>query len=828
MKARALVKPNLTPMKETPPKLPDGSVAPIITDGSYPHVAAINGELWDTYTPYQLAIVVANDNGNEIVYTPTEYRFTLPIPPQELTLEMPVPTNIQATLDGIAMQHGGAPFRLISLQGTTGITPLRHRVDALAQRGVVESILGNNVTRIFDRTAIAAGGVVSGINKVFTGGNVHTGLALDNNDPNKLQASGTGYYQMRMMEQFLESYVAMKVSKQEGIGATRTDGAIGGIDLTDLNPRMLRLAFCMWKDESVYLVEPLAFSKRRSSANPMEYMFTLQLKAWKRVKLNASGDSQNAFSFVGRTPSELTKLLARMAGVRETLEAGSDMLRAAISDPASSLAEVTRETNLFLSDLSGGNPNLSMYPQDIVDAAWESIQKNWTSVREKFLSIVSPGFDLAMRHSQSLGRANSDATLRTEFAKKVAPIMRFGEVPIPAAIQRKAAAERARVLNLGRADFERSRDIVLKAAADFADRIGAGDAAYAAAFGRSAPTMTRTPTDSELDLLYALNEISAVMDHLATSSSVDPKVPTSLEYVAGLAQRSGIAFKIPQSKFAVPFPYGSTLEQLALQYLGDANRWHEIATLNGLRAPYIDEIGFSLPLIANGYGNVIIVSDASNLFQGQTIWLVGNGIRREKRHIVKIVSVQPTQHLLTLDGDADLDRFTVAGAGALETFLPATVNSQQIIYIPSENAAAEDPKTKAVPGVDVFDPLLQISGVDLLLTPDGDLAITPDGDCRLAYGLTNIVQTVRLLLSTPHGSLLQHPEFGLLLPVGESTADIDANDIVDRIKDAFKKDPTFSGVRSVVVQKIGAVLQLTVDVGVAGTSQFVPITVSLS
>ena len=56
-----------------------------------------------------------------------------------------------------------------------------------------------------------------------------------------------------------------------------------------------------------------------------------------------------------------------------------------------------------------------------------------------------------------------------------------------------------------------------------------------------------------------------------------------IEAVAGLARASGIAFTVPTSKFAVPFPYGMTLEMLAAQYLGSRDRWMEIAALNGLR-----------------------------------------------------------------------------------------------------------------------------------------------------------------------------------------------------------------------------------------------------
>jgi hypothetical protein len=72
-----------------------------------------------------------------------------------------------------------------------------------------------------------------------------------------------------------------------------------------------------------------------------------------------------------------------------------------------------------------------------------------------------------------------------------------------------------------------------------------------------------------------------------------------------------------------------------------------------------------------------------------------------------------------------------------------------MLYIPSDAPPAEDDlQLKSIPGLDVYDQLLNVGGVDLLLTQTGDLAITPDGDCRLAVGLQNIVQTARIRLAS--------------------------------------------------------------------------------
>jgi hypothetical protein len=326
-----------------------------------------------------------------------------------------------------------------------------------------------------------------------------------------------------------------------------------------------------------------------------------------------------------------------------------------------------------------------------------------------------------------------------------------------------------------------------------------------------------------------MQQVVTEMNRLVATNNNDPQSKIkSIELMAGLATRSGIAFQIPRSKFPVPFPYGSTLEMVAQQHLGDSNRWFELAALNGYQSPFVDEEGFSLPLLVNGAGNMVIVANASNLYVNQTVWIQADSEFRTKRHITKINSISATQNYITLDGDANLDKYKTLANATLHAFLPNTVNSQMMIYIPSDQVPREsDFRTGAIPGLNEFDSLIEVGGIDLLLTQKNELIIDKTGDTKWAVGLNNVIQNVRLAFSIRKGTLLQHPGFGFPLQVGSSIADFSASDVVRSLQQMFSNNPTFSGISAAQVNLIGGVTRVGVALALSNTGMVIPVSVDL-
>lgn len=760
-------------------------------------------ENWNQYFPYQLKIVVAGkDSGEGGNYLTTQWNYTLPISPQELTVDMPIATTVTPTLNGIVEQHGGVPFRNINIQSTTGVTPVKNRGNTIQEgplayiKQVANNVAGSTVQNVEGIASLSA----SLLGKNWDT-NVNKGLSKFGVSDDYIPSTSTGFFQYMLLEQFIENYHNMK---QKG---DKVDTNIGMVDAKDL-----RLAFCIWKENAVYLVSGVQLTRRRSANNPMEYNYSLQLKAWARVSLNVLNPTAYQYQLAARDPTIVADIFNRFRAAREIISTSHNLIDSILKETAALVNEGLRQTELALEDMAGIAPTFKNFPDYIKQAGLQSILDNWETIKNQGSQIWT---DLI-----NIGKEDQEALLTT-----------LGDMPVdlpPAGTHTKQQikAEMDLATSMGRMDYQNIQATLIDAANQFADVIGAGDLDYHTIYDIPILSMkTRTPSDQERQALFAMAETIQVMDYLAASSLIGPQPISSLDYVAGLAEQAGTAFKKPNSKFAVPFPYGVTLEQLALRYLGDANRWLEIAVLNGLKEPYIDEEGFRVNLLVNGDRNQILVPKDNRFFIGQMIWITARYVR-EHRRIINIQQVN-SQYLITVDGDQDLDQFTVLQEAHVEAFLPNTVNSQKTIFIPSNKPSTLDPESKQIPGVDEFDPLLEVSGTDLLLTDSYDLAITDNGDCKLAYGLANIIQSVKISLSTTRGSLLQHPTFGFSVPSGASLADIDVNTVLTAIKDTFKQDPTFVSVKATTLKLNGNTLTIALMIEVVGVDKYIPVTVQI-
>jgi hypothetical protein len=642
-------------------------------------------------------------------------------------------------------------------------------------------------------------------------------------------ANTSGYNQFRLLQRFLEVYVTSKKLAQN-------------------NNRRLGLA--IWKERVVYLVTPLVFNVRRSVSSPMEYMYDLQFRAFKRIPQGGLTASMVMEYNPRNDPNWLQKafdLISKARAIIALVVQGIRTIRATIAK----VMELVRSALFFVVDLIHAVVELAMLPAQIVRDFQRLVKDAWNDIGGA-LNLAKQELDAAYGHgagysqkemsrlkdrSQQTGGPIPDPSKSDPSLLDIAfsnpddfqpffSALNTDMFTLDTNLQNKIQAEIDRVRKLTPADFSDYRAQTIQAMMDVANLLGVGDTTVDAVYGISEPHVTRTLTTQELNLLQGLNDAADGFALLAMRRPYDQM--TSIDYMAGFANSAGIAFVNPISKFAVPFPYEGTLEQLASQYLGDPDRWMEIATINGLRDPFVDEVGFDVMLTASGVDRRVLVADVTNLRIRQAVWIGSSFLQREKRHIVAINKIAENSYQITLDGDPDLSRFTFAADAYLHAFLPDTVNSMQSVYIPSQDPGVTTDEITRVPGVDAFDPLLKAGGIDLLVNSKNDLVITSDGDCKLTYGLSAIQQRVKLTLMTDRGSLIRHPTFGFPIKAGKSIADMSADQMADSIRGMFGNDPIFNKLSNINVSVTGPTALVTMGLVVFGEDRPIDVTVTVT
>lgn len=782
----------------------------------------IDGGRWNRLYPYQLLVLQEEDTDHGEAYSVVpSWVHTLSLPPEAVSISMPFAASVEATLGGIVEEHNGAPFRLISLRGSTGFLPMR----ASANGGGSDGQVVRTVSALLAGTVLQAGRVAAAAEEFGRGlvgvgrTNPNLHLSRDIAEHDTLNKT-TGYYQIRALEQFLERYINIKKTRAGS---------------------RLRLAMAIWKHQAVYLVTPAVFDVTKDAGSPFEYHYTLTLKAWRRVHVE-----RNRFAFkddtsAARRPNQFARLLNVMRDAREVLDGVAQLPAAVVGDVERVLNEPVREAVLLMKSAVGAATSLRDAPAQIRQALIANWERAEAQLRTSRLAETTDPRAKALRREggendllrRGLKRVNPTAGGQSLVAPAGDPSRQSGnlladETPLSSvtltpAQQAAVAAEAQRVRTLTRTDWERRRDNLERLSREINAGLGLTHPDYDATY-EIKRRGTKVPTELDYAVSWALNDVLVVFDALAAAAQTAPTaLESSVDIMAGLARRSGIAFVRPVSKFAVPFPAGATLESLAAQYLGDPNRAGEIVALNGLRAPYIDEEGWSTPLLVHGAARTLVVAAdaAEKIYPQQAVWVES---RRARRLKTRVQGVVPRGDIVEIAVADDVSGYRTDDGAKLVGFLPDTVNSQQLIYIPSEAEPTTDNAiTKDIPGVNQFDALVAAGGVDWLLDQNNRLVVAPDGDVRLAIGLTNIVQGLRVELRTTRKSLLLHPEYGFPAAPGQSTADMSAQDIMRSVRRMLGDDPTYTSIDSVSVHKVGGALDVAASVRIAGAEQPIPV-----
>jgi len=774
---------------------------------------------WSKLFPYQLLVLKKNDDGGYVA--DDRWSFTLPLGLQELVIGIPFAHSLNLNQNGATEQRGGQRIRPIRASGTTGVLPLRPTTE-LGGSNSAQSIFAGTIART--NATLEAGRRTA--EDVTPGSTVLTRVLTDKDiAPGSDIAKTSGYFQFRLLQQFLERYAEI-ARKKEG--------------------KDLRLALACWKDEAVYIISPQSLDFRRNAVRPRHYDFTFSAQAFARVSVDRSVGATESLPPIAKTPSVAARALQTMRDARKTILGAKSVIGAVSADLTQAITEPLRETTLLICDFSAANAALTEFPANIIQGTKQAMLEA-LGVRNATENITKRVLDKVGATSNAVDDIRRLAVLisksdvrSAELATKsgIADIaneifedpdnhydlfssVNPGELRLPNNVLTSMEKERSRIRNFTRADLEIRRSQLQESANIYADYVGLSSELTDKALGRKGQPAAREHNDQDIEILYSLNNAVQVLDALVSRTvNNQSNIENSQNYVSSLAKAAGWPFGEMRSKFVIPFPYGTTLETIAQQYLQDPNRWIEIANLNGLRSPYIDEVGKTTPLIAQPSGREILLgSEGSELRIGQVVTLTARSTPTLKTVIVNTQKVG-SSYLIELSDSAT--RFHLNDGASINWYLPDTINSRMLLWIPSDQAPSEEFEDETVNPLELLN-LNRVTGADLLLDSNNNLVIGPEGDFRLVRGLALVVQAVRLALATPRGSLIMHPSYGLPQAVGETLYDVDAKTLANSIKLTFAEDPLFRSVDSISVDQKGGKVKVGLSVGVKGVDRLLPI-----
>ena len=818
-----------------------------------------NPNLWDKLVDYRL-VVVDTAKGNRVVggsvgassvevnplgngtlsFTPmsTAWEFFLPITPQQLSITDAYSINTSATLRGVLEEHAGMRFKNIVISGTFGVWPGRKSIAVQpGTPGILQSVFGGTIAAAEN----VATQFTSIINNLTTGSNAAKPKTVrpDTTYPNETISSpsdpeyggvGTGYYQTIMLQQFLEQYAEAKCNPANA---------------------SWRLVFDIPKQNQSFVVTPLTLTWNENANRPMEINYNLPMKAWRRINLK-DNFTETALQVTQLTPGILQTILNTIQAAQNTAAAAVGLIGAVRSD-VDNILNIVRQTGLLVKGIAGVALAASDLPAQLASDTKSTISQFLATIQPSnlfgqaatdkttlkalaaitALSVVQEGLSAAAVAGGQLGpNAAASATLNPSNAVFANPLqypLLLGQVPVNSLTlnsqqQNALQNEVDSVSNFTVADLKNMRATILTLTTQLANSFGAGDSYYSTTFNQPQPIHRSEPmTLDEFDILSAFYNLLGAYDILTATNQLDnDQILNNMEFVNALAATSSIPFSIPNSKIQVPVPFGLTIEQIAMRYLGDPQRWLEIATLNDLREPYIDENGYTYQLLSNADGRNIVIGSKTDLYIGQKIFLYANNQAATARTISNIVTLSQTSFLITLDGLANLNGFTTVNQAYLQAYLPGTVNSQNAIFVPSDIQVPADDQISIPSSVANVD-LVNLSKVDWLLTPQGDLATTNMGDFRLAAGIPNIIQALSIKFGTQLGTSLLNPTFGLSVRPGMSLSDTSASSIYSQIVGMITADPRFSGVSGLQVSINGPSIGINLGILIAGQRGVFPV-----
>jgi hypothetical protein len=522
--------------------------------------------------------------------------------------------------------------------------------------------------------------------------------------------------------------------------------------------------------------------------------------------------------------------------------------------------EAIAAISLWYKNRAGDPLMLSDVPK-IISLRWADFRDNWefikASIENQYESAADPDiFNDKLQEMSDFIIENRKAKLNPFDNSSI--LFRFYSIFDMIPIRRVALSRKEQTIldeelktiaAYSRDKFEAARRVIVLTRDTFAGRRNLEDADYNRIFGRSTITAISDASIYDIQQMQQLMDAIKTIDFiLANEFQLTVNTTDPFQLARDNANNPEIDIQNYASGFLTRFQYGDSLQKVAQRFLGNADKWIDIAIANGLRPPYVDEIGQKIFLLTNGDGNKINIAaidgngqaNKDKFYPGQTIFLQSSTQTRAERRVILNIEHVPISGniILELDGDSDLEKYTLSDTAYARVYLPNTINSNFFILIPSTQTLPDSTKANTPFFLENAASDEKRQGVDLALSETADLILTSTDDLQLSFGLANSIQAVKLKLIIEQGELNRHSSFGLVNIIGDKTltlerarseltrsimAQINADDRFDRIERL-----SITGLVNAANLRNGSGLGIKLSVRLAGTGHVVPIVFSIA
>jgi hypothetical protein len=509
------------------------------------------------------------------------------------------------------------------------------------------------------------------------------------------------------------------------------------------------------------------------------------------------------------------------------------------------IKEVMRDIVLYFKNDQKASLSLADFAT-IAQGRWWFFLENWDFMKGQIQSRISllpngPPKTLAtsqyVSFSELISGSRSSSTnplLNQNVISRYADLLEnmfLADIPLTLFEEQVVQKDIDRISRLTRDDFVSMRERVKIVQDKMADGMGFGDSTYDTLYERVSGPQIVAFRFEDFNVLVSLMTLMNTITDLMPMKSVMDQKPDPFLNIRNILNNPNIPMSSYKTGFLIPFPAGATLERIALRYLGNADSWMEIVVANGLKYPYIDEIGERVYTLVNGIGSTVIISMSyvDGFAIDDEVFVGSNAKPLSRRKILKIEKDKNNDQLIiTLNGDSDLDNYVVNQGAFIFHYARNTLNSSLFVMIPSRGVdafpinAQETWFTKSLPQD------LKRMGVDLAISVDNDLVLDNNGDFKLVYGLNNATQAAKLKFEIILGELIRNPTSGIQEIIGKyNNNELTQSIMTTIIESALGGDDRFNGINGLGMVVLNNATYINVSLALAGSNTAIPLTFQL-